>query len=115
MLSYSQVGHRARALLILLATLACLTAATALAASAKTVSVGDNYFGTKTISLGRGATVTWKWSGTLLHNVKVRTGPANFKSPNQVHGTYSHTFSVRGTYKLYCTLHRYMTMTVVVH
>jgi plastocyanin len=109
------LGRRVRALVILVAALGALTVATALAASAKTVKVADSYYGPKTLSVGRGTTVTWRWAGSLLHNVKVRVGPVKFKSRTQIHGTYSHTFSTRGTYKLYCTLHPNMTMTVVVH
>jgi plastocyanin len=109
------LGRRARAVLILIAVLGALTAASALAASAKTVKVGDSYFGPKSLSIGHGTTVTFKWTGALLHNVKVRTGPAKFKSRTQIRGTFSYRFSAKGTYKLYCTLHPNMTMTVVVH
>jgi plastocyanin len=115
MLNLPHCGRRAWAVLILVAVLASLIATTALASPAKSVNVGDSFYGPKTLSVGRGTAVTWNWSGTLLHNVKVRKGPAAFKSRTQIHGTYRHTFSTRGTYKLYCTLHPNMTMTVVVH
>jgi plastocyanin len=116
MLSRPHLGGRhAWALLILVAVLASLIATTALASPGKSVNVGDSFFGPKGLSVGKGTSVTWKWSGTLLHNVKVRKGPATFKSRTQIRGTYSYTFSARGTYKLYCTLHPDMTMTVAVH
>ena len=103
-----------RTLFILLAVLGAFTAASALASSGRTIKVADSYFATKTLRIGRGTTVTWKWEGSLLHNVKVRRGPASFKSRTQIRGTYGHTFTASGTYKLYCTLHPDMTMTVIV-
>ncbi|MGB9185232.1 MAG: plastocyanin/azurin family copper-binding protein [Solirubrobacteraceae bacterium] len=115
MLNRPHLGRRAWAVLMLAAVLASLIATTALASPAKSVKVGDSFFGPKSLSIGKGTSVTWNWSGALLHNVKVRLGPAKFKSPTQIRGTYRHTFSARGTYKLYCTLHPNMTMTVVVH
>jgi plastocyanin len=115
MLNRPHLGRRTWALLILVAVLASLTATTALASPGKSVNVGDSFYGPKSLSVGKGTSVTWSWSGTLLHNVKVHKGPATFKSRTQIRGTYRHTFSTRGTYKLYCTLHPNMTMTVVVH
>ena len=104
----------ARALLILVAVLVTSFTATALA-STLTVKVEDSFFSAKKVTISRGSTVKWSWHGALLHNVKVRSGPASFHSRTQVHGTFSHTFTARGTYKLYCSLHPDMTMTVVVH
>ena len=109
------LGRRVRAVFILFAVFGAFTAASALASSGKTVKVADSYFGSKTLRIGRGTTVTWKWAGSLLHNVKVRRGPATFKSRTQIRGTYRHRFTTRGTYRLYCTLHPNMTMTVIVH
>jgi hypothetical protein len=34
-----------------------------------------------------------------------RRGPVRFHSPTQVRGTFSHVFTTKGTYTLYCTLH----------
>jgi plastocyanin len=44
----------------------------------------------------------------------VHTGPSSFSSRTQVRGSYSHTFTKRGTYRLVCTVHPKMRMTVVV-
>jgi plastocyanin len=89
-------------------------AVSALAFSGKTVRVGDNYYGPKSLTVGRGTKVTWKWVGVLKHNVVVHTGPSAFSSKTQVRGTYSHTFTKKGTYRLVCTIHPSMKMTVVV-
>jgi plastocyanin len=102
-----------RALLLVIVLLAAFGTATALAASS-TVKVEDSFFSAKKLSVSRGASVTWTWKGALLHNVRVKSGPAKFSSREKLHGTYSHRFTVRGTYKLFCTLHPDMTMTVTV-
>ena len=98
--------------LILLLTV--LIVAVSALASGKTVKVGDNYYGPKSLTVGRGTRVTWKWVGVLRHNVVVHTGPAAFNSKTQVRGTFAHTFTKKGTYQLVCTVHPSMKMTVVV-
>ena len=103
-----------RALLLLIVVISAGFAATALAAT-RTVKVQDSHFSATSVSVSRGTTVTWRWTGSLYHNVKVRSGPVKFGSRQQITGTYSHRFTVRGTYKLYCTLHPGMNMTVAVH
>ena len=102
-----------RALLLIIVLLAAFGTATALAASSS-VKVEDSFFSAKKLSISQGASVTWTWTGALLHNVKVRSGPAKFSSRTQLHGSYSHRFTARGTYKLYCSLHPDMVMTVTV-
>ncbi len=106
--------RRLRLLIALTVALIGISAVTALASSGKTVTVADSYYGPKTLTVGRGTKVTWKWVGVLRHNVVVRTGPAAFSSKTQVRGTYSHTFTRKGTYQLVCTIHPKMKMTVVV-
>ncbi len=103
-----------RALLLIIALLAAFGTATALAAS-PTVRLKDDFFTTKTLSVSRGTSVTWTWAGSLNHTVTVKSGPAKFSSKLQVHGTYSHRFTARGTYTLFCKIHPFMKMTVLVH
>ena len=91
-----------------------LLAVSAFAASGKTVKVADSYYGPKTLTVGRGTKVTWRWSGVLKHNVVVHTGPSFFSSRTQVRGTFTHVFTRKGTYALVCTVHPKMKMTVVV-
>jgi plastocyanin len=89
-----------------------LSSVSALASSP--VKVADNFYSVKHLVIGKGAKVTWKWTGYLDHNVAVRSGPAKFRSRTQARGSYSHVFTKRGTYNLYCTVHPGMKMTVVV-
>jgi plastocyanin len=108
------LGRRLRLIIVLTAVLVGVFAVSALASSAKTVKVGDNYYGPRSLTVGRGTKVTWKWVGVLKHNVVVHTGPSAFSSKTQVRGSYIHTFTRRGTYRLVCTVHPKMKMTVVV-
>jgi plastocyanin len=101
-------------LLALLTVLIVAASAVSALASGRTVKVGDNYYGPKTLTVGRGTKVTWKWVGVLKHNVVVHKGPSSFSSKTQVRGSYSHTFTRKGTYQLVCTVHPSMKMTVVV-
>jgi plastocyanin len=110
-------NRRLTALLALLAltsaVLACSSVA-ALASSTSLVKVGDNFFNVKRLTVGKGARVTWKWTGGLNHNVTVKSGPSTFRSRTQAQGSYSHVFAKPGTYLLYCAIHPFMKMTVVV-
>jgi plastocyanin len=106
--------RRVRLLPLLTVLLLTVFAVSALASSGKTVKVGDNFFGPKTLTVGRGAKVTWHWAGVLRHNVVVHTGPTFFSSKTQVRGSFSRTFTKKGTYRLVCTIHPSMKMTLVV-
>ena len=77
--------------------------------SATTVSVKDNFFSPRTVTVGRGATVTWKWRGRVAHNVTFR-GSAHSKT--QTRGTYSHKFNSKGTFAYRCTIHAGMVGTI---
>jgi plastocyanin len=108
------LNRRLRSIIVLTAVLVGAFAVSALASSGKTVNVGDNYYGPKSLTVSKGTKVTWKWIGVLRHNVVVHTGPSAFSSKTQVRGSYSHTFTKKGTYQLVCTIHKSMKMTVVV-
>jgi plastocyanin len=92
------------------------------AASKKTVEVGDNYYAPKTLTVNRGTTVTWKWPGYDeagdVHDVKLKTGPKGVKKFQSEAASTDYSFkrklTVAGTYKLICTLHEEMTMTIKV-
>jgi plastocyanin len=74
-------------------------------AATKTISISDNVFSPKSVSVGKGTTVKWVWKGTSAHNVTVRSGPSRFSSPTQKKGSFSKKLSKAGTYKIYCTIH----------
>jgi plastocyanin len=108
-------GHRRSFVLTVALIVVAISSVSALAAVTKQVKVADDYFGAKHLTISKGGRVSWKWEGFLNHNVKVKTGPVKFHSKTQVVGTFSHVFTRKGTYVLYCTLHpETMKMTVVV-
>jgi plastocyanin len=74
-------------------------------AGSSTVTIKDDLFAPKTLSIARGTTVKWVWKGTSAHNVTVKSGPTRFNSPTRTTGTYSRKLTRAGTYRLYCTIH----------
>ena len=108
---------RERRLLLLLAittSLIAFSAVSAFGASGKSVKVKDDLFAPKSLTVSKGTKVTWNWAGVLRHNVTVKSGPSKFHSKTQVRGSFNHVFSKPGTYHLFCTVHPFMKMTVVV-
>jgi plastocyanin len=89
------------------ATAAGLAAAAvpSLGASTKTVSVKDDFFSPKKLTISKGTKVTWVWKGEERHNVAVANGPSNFRAGTRKTGKFSHTFKKRGTYSIVCTIH----------
>ena len=85
-------------------TAVSITAIPALAAT-KTVSVKDNFFSPKSLTVKKGTKVKWSWKGSAPHNVTVTSGPVKFHSSTQTSGSFSKTFSKKGTYKIVCTIH----------
>ena len=88
----------------------------ALAAGSKTAKVENYFFSPGKLTISRGTTVTWRFitGGSVDHTVTVSSGPVHFGSRKLFSGTYSHRFTRAGTYHLYCTVHPFMTETVIV-
>lgn len=96
------------------------------AAGAATVEMTDqNKFVPDTITVKKGAAVTWKNTGTMMiHNVdteaatatdpknaQVPSGAKTFSSPMVESGkTWSYTFDVAGEYRYYCLPHQALGM-----
>ena len=106
-------GTRLGLVVVLTAAVIACSSVAAFALSGP-VTVKDDYFSSKTLTVSRGAKVTWSWAGSLYHNVTVQSGPTSFHSRTQVRGSFSHVFTKPGVYHLECTLHPHMKMTVVV-
>jgi plastocyanin len=90
------------------------TTANPAAPPTKTNKLGDNYYSPSKVTVVAGTVVTFKWTGSNTHNVTVVSGPKKFTSPNQSDGTYDRTFTKPGTYKIVCTFHPGMTLTLTV-
>lgn len=81
--------------------------ATALARA--TVEVRNDFFAPRTVTIRRGATVTWAWrSDGRRHNV-VASGA---RSPDQTDGSYRRTFRSADSFRYACSLHDGMIGTV---
>jgi plastocyanin len=79
-----------------------------------TISVKGLAFakGTRTVAVG--STVVWKNLDGTAHTVTAKDGKS-FASRNiDAGGTFSHTFSTRGTFDYLCTIHPFMKGTITV-
>ena len=75
----------------------------------RSVSVRDNVFSPRTLSVRSGDTVRWVWRGSAPHNVVSTTRPRGvsaFRSTIKRNGTYSKRLTRRGTYRIICTIHQ---------
>jgi plastocyanin len=80
----------------------------------KEISVKDNLFSPKKVTVAVGDKVTWEFLGTAVHNVTVKKGPVKFKSQSKGKGyEYSTTIKKAGKYDIVCTLHTGMKMTLI--
>ena len=110
--------------LILLVTGAALLSAAPVQAAVKgkTIELGDNYYAPKTVTVAKNTTVTWRWPGFEeagdVHDVKLKSGPKGVKKFHSESAASDYRFkrklTVSGTYKIVCTLHEEMAMTVKV-
>ncbi|MEA2409621.1 MAG: hypothetical protein QOC77_182 [Thermoleophilaceae bacterium] len=97
-----------RRLIGILAALAVAAAAWAMPSSGsatKVVSVKDNFFSPRPLTISKGTAVRWVWKGKQRHNVTVANGPSSFRAGTRKTGSFTHTFKKRGTYSIVCTIH----------
>src|SRR6476620_10554409 len=57
------------------------------------------------ITVAPGDTVVWTFLSTHTTTSDSPTGPETWNSGTRFNGTFSHTFTVPGTYPYYCSLH----------
>ena len=100
------------ALAVLAAAIAVVVATAIPATAATIVRVGDDFFRPGSLSVKKGTTVRWRWVGDSPHNVTVTRGPVKFRSSTKETGTFSRTMRRRGTYRIVCTVHSGMDMTL---
>jgi plastocyanin len=96
---------------------AAVVAATAFAipsGAATTVRVDDDVFRPGKVTVNSGTTVVWRFVGDSPHNVTVTRGPVKFKSGTKSSGRYSKKLRRGGTYRIVCTIHSGMDMTLKV-
>jgi len=76
-------------------------------AATQTVCVGpQNRFGTSSLSIKRGDTVRFRWTGSLPHNVRISAGPQRRTIASvRRSGTVSRRFTRAGRYTIVCDIH----------
>ena len=101
-----------RKLLVVLAVAALAVTAFAVVpaqSATRGVSVRDNLFTPKSLTVSKGTTVKWTWRGHASHNVT----SSQFKpSTTKRTGVYSIRFNRKGTFRYRCTIHTGMTGTI---
>lgn len=83
------------------------------AAMAASVSIVDNAFGPKVVTISVGQSVTWTSSGSNPHTVTADGGafdsspscPGSISNCIQNGESYTHTFSSIGTFPYHCKIH----------
>ena len=111
-----------KALIGVLAGVALVCAAPAQGAARQTVTVGDNYFAAPKLTVKRGTMITWRWPGFDeagdVHDVGLMAGPKGAKRFRSEAASTDYSFkrrlTVPGTYRLGCSLHHEMRMTIKV-
>ncbi len=109
-------------LVLAVAGLVVLPSAAALGGTThtKTVTVGDDYYGPTKVTVKKGTTIKWVWGEDDFdsHDVKLTSGPKGVTKFHSGSAAQDYTFSRKltkvGTYKIVCTLHQDMTMTIKV-
>jgi len=95
------------AVLTVLAVTAAVLAIPALART-RSVSVRDNVFSPRSLTIQRNDVVRFVWRGRNPHDIRTRRRPRGGNSVSverKRRGTYSKRFTRRGTYTLVCTVH----------
>jgi plastocyanin len=109
-----------RALPIVVLAGAALLCAAPAQGTPKTIKTGDNYYLPDALTVKRGTIVTWRWPGFEaagdVHDVKLKSGPRGVKKfrsePAATDYSFKRKLKVPGKYKIVCTLHEVMRMTI---
>jgi plastocyanin len=86
----------------------------------KVVSVNDNYYLPATLTVNRGSTIVWRWPADAgdVHDVKLGRHPKGarpfWSEPGAAGYSFTRKLTVPGRYRIVCTLHEEMTMTITV-
>ena len=103
-----------RFLLVLPVTAAAALGVALPAGAVNTIKLKDDIFVPKATTVAKGSTVTFLWAGKNAHNVTVKSGPVKFTSPTKKTGTYKRKMTRAGTYRIVCTIHAGMRLTLTV-
>ena len=74
--------------------------------AARGVTVDDDFFRAKTVTIGKGGKVTWRWKGDDGHNVTFRKYAGRpGRCGTRSSGSCTRQFRRSGTYSYLCTIH----------
>ena len=83
------------------------------AGGGSTVEIKDFMFTPMTLTVSVGTTVTWKFDDSTEHTVAANDN--SFTSSALANGrTFTHTFSTAGSVAYHCSIHPFMTGTIIV-
>jgi len=109
------------ALVMALAGAALVAApATAAAPKPRIVKIADNYYVPAKTTIKPGTRVVWRWPSEAgdVHDVKLKSAPKGVRKfhsqPASAGYRFKRTLEKRGTYRIVCTLHEEMKMTITV-
>lgn len=81
-------------------------------AATRTITVDDDVFKPKSATVSKGTTVRFRWVGDSPHNVVRTSGPSFQQIGTRRSGTVSRKLKKAGTYKLVCSIHPGMGLTL---
>jgi plastocyanin len=83
------------------------------AGGGSTVEIKNFMFAPMTLTVSAGTTVTWKFDDSTQHTVVADDN--SFSSSALANGqTFTHTFATAGTVAYHCSIHPFMTGTIIV-
>jgi len=94
--------------------------ATAAAPKPRTVKIHDNYYLPAKLTVKPRTKIVWRWPAEAgdVHDVKLSSAPRGVKKfhsqPASASYTFKRTLEKPGRYKIVCTLHEEMKMTITV-
>ena len=104
------------AAVVAVSAIAGLVGAVGAGGATTSVRVDDDFFKPKTKTIARGDTISWVWRGESRHNVTgmTRSGRVAFRSKTTARSGYRYRkrFRKAARYRVICTLHSGMTMSV---
>jgi plastocyanin len=111
---------RSAAVLALAGAALVAAPATAAAPKPKTVKIADNYYLPAKLKVKKRTRVVWRWPSVAgdVHDVKLKSAPKGVKKFHSQPASAGYTFKRRldkpGRYRIVCTLHEEMKMTITV-
>jgi len=98
---------------LLLALAVVVWPAAEASAATHPITIKNYAYGSGSMSISQGDTVTWTNQDSVPHDVVVTSGPVKFRSPMLTKGkSWSYTFSRAGAYSYTCSVHPDMHATI---